>query len=111
MWKTIAASTLMTLAVSPSSLRGSQTAPLVACLHGSSEQPNDRTRREQALRMAAEINRAEGLGFGSPANRRYRRLDQLTSVPPTPPGFRMQFLTDGATYAFSLKDVRDPCNY
>jgi len=29
------------------------------CLHGPSEQPNQRTRREQALKLAEEINRAE----------------------------------------------------
>ena len=61
--------------------------------------------------MADEINRAEAFGSGSPRNRRYRPLDQLGSLPPTPAGFRLQFYTDGPTYTFSLKDTTDPCNY
>jgi hypothetical protein len=38
-------------------------------------------------------------------------LEQLQNVPPTPAGFKLQFYTDGSTYAFSLLDIRDPCHY
>jgi hypothetical protein len=83
------------------------------CLHGPSEQPDQRSRREQALKVADEINIAEHAGPqirpAQPPN--YRPLDELLNVPPTPAGFRLQFTTDGATYAFSLKDTRDPCLY
>ena len=70
------------------------------CLHGPSEQPNQRTRREQALKMAQDINRAENAGptVVIPGQRRnYRPLDQLPNVLPTPAGFRVQFETDGPT--------------
>ena len=88
-----------------------QPAPGAQCLHGSSEQSIDRARREQALRVVEQINRAESLDVSAPRHRRYRPLDQLGNIPPTPPGFRLQFLTDGSTYSVSLKDTRDACNY
>lgn len=97
--------------VSSSSLRAVQPAPGAQCLHGSSEQSTDRVRREQALRLVDQINRAESLDVSAPRHRRYRPLDQLGNVPPTPAGFWLQFLTDGSTYAVSLKDMRDACNY
>jgi hypothetical protein len=83
------------------------------CLHGPSEQSNERARREQAVKMAEDINRAEHIGAALiPGQRRtYRPLDQLSNVPPTPAGFRVQFETDSATYAFSLKDTLDACHY
>jgi hypothetical protein len=95
---------------SSSWLKAMQPAP-GQCLHGSSEQSNDRVRREQALRLVEQINRAESLDVSAPRHRRYRPLDQLGSLPPTPAGFRLQFLTDGSTYSVSLKDTRDACNY
>jgi hypothetical protein len=83
------------------------------CLHGSSEQANQRMRREQAIRAAQQINRAELDGPAVlPSQRRaYRPLAQLPNVPPVPAGFRLQFYTDGATYTFSLKDTRDRCEF
>jgi len=82
------------------------------CLHGSAEQPNQRARREQALRMARQINQAESAGSAQPAQpRNYRPFDQLPNLPPTPQGFRLQFYTDGPTYTFSLKDTVDACQY
>jgi hypothetical protein len=95
---------------SSSWLKAMQPAP-GQCLHGSSEQSNDRVRREQALRLVEQINRAESLDVSAPRHRRYRPLDQLGNLPPTPAGFRLQFLTDGSTYSVSLKDTRDACNY
>jgi hypothetical protein len=85
------------------------------CLHGADERPDQRTRRDQALALAEQINRAENAGptvaprRGQP--RTYRPLDQLGTLPPTPAGFSLQFTTDGATYTFSIKDTRDPCRY
>jgi hypothetical protein len=84
------------------------------CLHGSTEQANQRMRREQALKMAQQINRAERNGpavLPSQPRRDYRPFAELANVPPTPAGFRLQFYTDGATYAFSLKDTRDRCEF
>ena len=84
-----------------------------SCLHGSSEKAVQKTRREQALAVAQQINRAEN---SDPAvvpvpGRTYRPLEQLENVPPTPAGFKLQFYTDGPTYAFSLLDTRDACHY
>jgi hypothetical protein len=83
------------------------------CLHGRLEQPNHRARREQAIKVAEQINRAETDGPvqlpGKP--RSYRPLDQLQNVAPAPRGFRLQFHTDGITYALSLKDTLDSCAY
>ena len=82
------------------------------CLHGSDERPNHRTRREQALTLAQQIHRAENPGpTVVPPGRTFRPLDQLTNLPPTPDGFNVQLTTDGATYAFSIKDTLDPCRY
>jgi hypothetical protein len=83
------------------------------CLHGPDERPDHRTRREQALTLAQQIHRAENTGPTlAPLQRRsFRQLEQLTNLPPTPAGFKVQFNTDGVTYAFSLKDALDPCRY
>ena len=97
---------------SPPTPSFAQPAPLSGrCLHGPSEQPNQRARREQALKMADDINRAESAGPAViPGQRRdYRPLDQLPNVPPAPAGFRLRLYTDGPSYAFSLKDTLDPC--
>lgn len=85
------ASLLMSLAGSPSSIRAAPSAQLARpCLHGRTEQPNQQARREQAVKLAQQINQAENLGPaqlpGEP--RRYRPLDQLQNVPRTPAGFR-----------------------
>src|SRR4029450_11202138 len=106
----ILAAAVISVLISSSWLRAVQPTP-GQCLHGSSEQTNDRVRREQALRLVEQINRAESLDVSAPRHRRYRSLDQLGNIPPTPAGFRLQFLTDGSTYSVSLKDTRDACNY
>jgi hypothetical protein len=106
----ILAAAVISVLASSSWLRAVQPTP-GQCLHGSSEQSNDRVRREQALRLVEQINRAESLDVSAPRHRRYRPLDQLGNIPPTPAGFRLQFLTDGSTYSVSLKDTRDACNY
>ena len=98
--------------VSLPSLRAAQAAqPALRCLHGSLEQPVHEMRRNQALRMARQINLAEGGGSLPSQPRRFRPLEQLLNIPATPVDFRVQFFTDGSTYTFSLKDTADPCRY
>jgi hypothetical protein len=105
---------LVGLMASLPSLRAAQPAPLSPrCLHGSLEQSAHELRRQQALRLARQINLAEDPGVGSipPQPRRFRPLDQLPNLPAAPADFRLQFYTDGSTYTFSLKDTADPCRY
>ena len=85
------------------------------CLHGPDERPDHRTRREQALTLAQQIHRAENppgpaIRPGQPP-RLFQPLDQLTGLPPTPIGFKVQLSTDRETYTFSIKDTTDPCRY
>lgn len=82
------------------------------CLHGASETPAQKARRDQAIQVATRINMAQGVAIvPSPQGRRYRRFEELRNVPPIPQGFDLQFHTDGVTYSFSLKDRLDPCGY
>jgi hypothetical protein len=95
------------LGVLPASIDARPQAPS-ACLHGSSEMPAQKTRRDQALAFAQKLNREENV----PAPTRiYRPLEQLQNLPPTPAGFKLQFYTDGSTYTFYLLDTRDTCHY
>jgi hypothetical protein len=82
--------------------------PLAAsrCLHGVAETESERTRREQALRVAHQLNLAE-MSPRMP----FRPLEQLVNVPPIPGGFAVSLTTDGRSYNFSLKDERDACHY
>lgn len=88
------------------------TAPSYAqtCLHGSGEQPEQKIRRNAALQLATRINLAQSMSF-RPLPRRYRPLNELGNLPPTPAGFDLQFNTDGRTYNVAIKDRRDPCRY
>lgn len=82
------------------------------CVHGPAEAAADRTRREQALQFARRLNVEQQLHVPSRRpGRRYGELDELRPLPPVPDGFLLQFHTDGMTYAFSLKDQRDPCRF
>jgi hypothetical protein len=105
-------SLMASLGVLPASLGAARPQAAPACLHGRSEAPANKTRREQALALAEQINRAEDTGptVVPPQGRTYRPFEQLR-VPATPVGFKLQFYTDGSTYAFSLLDTRDPCHY
>ena len=97
----------------PAAWSAAQPAQLPRCLHGPSESQNNRTRREDALRFAQAINRAENSGPAIvPGQRRaYRPFDQLANLPPTPAGFKTQLNTDGATYTFSVRDTLDSCHF
>ena len=84
------------------------------CLHGADERAEHRTRREQALTLAQQIHRAQNAGGPAlrPGQRRpFLPFDQLAGLPPAPTGFRVQLTTDGAAYAFLIKDTLDPCRY
>jgi hypothetical protein len=80
------------------------------CLHDQLETRTERVRRERALSVADAITRAQAAArrFGA---RRYLPLAELFNVPEVPEGFRVQLYTDDSTYAFSIKDSRDPCGY
>jgi hypothetical protein len=84
-----------------------------ACLHGPAEQPSQRARREEAVRLAQTINRAEASGPAIiPGQRRtYRALDQLSNLPRTPSGFKLQLNADGTSYTLSLRDTLDACHF
>jgi hypothetical protein len=82
------------------------------CLHGSTEAPAQKARRDAAIQLATRINISQGVILGpGPQNRRYRPFQELTNLPPTPEGFELQFHTDGSSYSFSIKDRLDPCRY
>jgi hypothetical protein len=102
---------LASLLVPPTAASGqiSRAALAARCLHDSGETPADRTRREQALSLAREINDAQERAFSQA--RRYRTLQQLGNLPEIPQGFVVKLQTDGAGYIFSIKDDRDACRY
>ena len=90
---------------------GAGTTAAQTCLHGANEAPAQKTRRDAAIQLATRINLAQSMTIGPGPRSRFRPLDQLTSIPPTPQGFELQFHTDGETYSFSIKDRMDPCRY
>jgi hypothetical protein len=82
------------------------------CLHDQFETPAERTRREKAVELAQDINRAQAMAFGRRGGKgSYLPFEQLLNLPATPEGFKIQFHLDRTTYAFSVKDMRDPCAY
>jgi hypothetical protein len=112
---TLTSALLVTAVSFPSSGLLAQTPP--RCLHAAAEQPAEKTRREQALAVAAQITRAEAMFRGPQVGPQpgpqsnFAPLARLTNVPATPAGFTLQFQLDGPRYMFSLKDTRDPCGY
>jgi hypothetical protein len=91
---------------------GAGTAAAQSCLHDAHETQAQKARRDAAVQLATRINLAEMVTSGPRTpNNRYRPLNELTNIPPTPPGFDLQFHTDGNTYSFSIKDRMDPCRY
>jgi hypothetical protein len=101
---------VITAAVAASAQRLRPSGP---CLHGANETAENRTRREKAVELADDINRAQGNArrFGPRRQGPYVPLDQLLNVPEAPVGFRVQLHTDGTSYSFSIKDTLDPCGY
>jgi hypothetical protein len=97
--------------------RCDRTASAQQCLHGGSERSAEQARREQALKMAHQINAAEMRvvpqtpGSRNPRAYQFLPLEQLPSSLPVPPGFAVKFLTDGTGYMFSIRDTKDPCHY
>ena len=82
------------------------------CLHDASETPANKTRRDRAILVARQINTAEAMGLAPRRpGQRYRPFEELTMISAIPEGFALQFHTDGQSYSFSLKDMRDPCRY
>ena len=81
------------------------------CLHGPNETVPERARREQAVQFAHRLNAAQHSSLPGLQGRTYRPLEELRNLPPVPPGFRLQFVTDGRGYAFTLKDERDACRF
>ena len=82
------------------------------CLHDEPETSANRTRRERAVEWAHQINAAQAKMFGPRGGRNsYVPLDRLFNLPQAPEGFKLQFHVEQDTYAFSIKDTRDPCLY
>ena len=79
--------------------------------HAQTETADDRIRREQAIQYARRLNAAQHSTLPGQQGQRYRVPDEIRNLPPVPPGFQLQFNTDGRTYTFSLKDGRDPCRF
>jgi hypothetical protein len=81
----------------------------VGCRHDQSETVTDRLRRDQALLLARQINRAER--ESSERVGKFKPVEQLAGLPEVPAGFELHFYVDGETYIFSLKDKLDGCHY
>jgi hypothetical protein len=80
-----------------------------ACLHGPSENADNRGRRQAALEYARKVNLLEAEGKLQAQS--YFNLDTLPMLPPLPRGFKAQLSNDGVSYTFSLKDALDPCGF
>ena len=80
-----------------------QPAP-ITCLHGPNESTDQRDRRVAAVRVARMINSAEANGRTP-----YRPLAMLNV--PVPTGWEARLTTDEMSYAFSVKDTADPCEF
>jgi hypothetical protein len=76
------------------------------CLHGENETQPQVARRQAALTMTRQINTLE---FGSKTG--FVALEQLPLSVPIPQGFETRLLTDGKSYAFSVKDTTDRCGF
>ena len=88
-------------------------APAVAqeCLHGPTERAEDRQRREQAVRVARDLNSQQAVATASGPSAQYKRLGEM-NLREIPDGFSITLHTNGRrTYAFSLKDFNDPCYF
>jgi hypothetical protein len=79
------------------------------CLHGRSETANQRARRVGALQFARQLNTFEAAGKSQAQS--YYAIADLPGLPPIPDGFQARLSTDGASYAFSVKDTLDACHF
>lgn len=66
-----------------------------------------RERRMNAIRYARTINTVEAAAFNR--DRRYAPLANL-QVSGLSSDYQVQFITDGASYAFAIKDQTDACH-
>jgi hypothetical protein len=80
-----------------------------ACLHGQDESAAQQARRRVALTLTRQINTLEN--SSKSRGQAYQPLASVPNLRATPEGFTVHFATDGATYAFSVKDTMDPCAF
>ena len=66
-------------------------------------------RRQQALALTRHINTLEQRALRDA--RAYRPFAQLEITDAVPQGFAIHLATDGASYAFSIKDNLDACRF
>src|SRR5580704_3897187 len=81
----------------------------IDCRHNNSETAADRTRREQAISLARNINIAEARIVERTRN--YVPMTKLGTLPKAPVGFELRFYSNAKSYAFSIKDTSDICHY
>jgi len=104
--------TLSVIAIAATSSAQGGGARLAPCLHGQNETSEHAARREKAIKVAHAINAAEVVVVGPQSQRpKYRRPEELMHIPALPPGFELQFNTDGASYNFAIKDALDACHF
>jgi hypothetical protein len=80
-----------------------------ACLHGTDETAAEKQRRTQAVLLARFINKQEQVARSSGGS--FVALKALPGALPPAQGFEAGLVTDGSTYAFSVKDTLDPCGH
>lgn len=80
-----------------------------SCLHGQDESAAQQARRRGALALTRQINSYEVVA--KQRTQTYQPPASLPNLMATPAGFDVHFATDGATYAFSVKDTLDPCSF
>jgi hypothetical protein len=80
-----------------------------ACLHGPASTPEHRARRDAAVQYARQLTAFEVAGKNQA--QRYYAIEDLPGLPALPEGFKARMSTDGASYAFSVKDTLDPCHF
>lgn len=80
----------------------------VSCRH---EQPSaaDKARRAGAVALARAINAAQMDSLRRA--RKYEPVANLSNLPPTPDGFKLDLYVSEAGYIFSIKDTLDPCSF
>jgi hypothetical protein len=80
-----------------------------ACLHGANEAPDQLARRQRAVGFTRHINTLQLAAHGQMQT--YLPLDKLPVTETMPDGFAVHLVSDGANYAFSVKDTADPCRF